>query len=176
MVEPRRRYSLAQINEMALLPYARTMAVIFANASWVPVLAFPHRPFRDLTHLHQSMYGVLAGSDVNSKLQVIDQQPDLVNPPPPEDEVSEFQLFECDLEFHRSLTAEHRTKLASLQAQYMEVFGFNLVFSPAGSSVDDLLGEIGHRLARTQAEELQRAVEEAGKLARSRLDELILPE
>lgn len=173
-VESRQRYTLAQINEMSLLPYARTMAVVFANASWVPVLAYPHRPFRDLPHLFESMVSVLKGSDANSTLQVIDQQPDLVNPPPPEDTVSEFQLFECDLDLHRRLSPEHKTRLELLQKAYQERFGFLLVFAPFGKDVAELIQELESRLGNSPETEIQLAIDEAARLAHHRLLELLI--
>jgi 2-oxo-4-hydroxy-4-carboxy-5-ureidoimidazoline decarboxylase len=173
MVEERARYTLEQINQMTLLPYARTMAVVFANASWVPVLAFPNRPFRTLEHLYESMVQVLKGSDQNSQLQVIEQQPDLINPPPPE-EVPEFQLFHCDQVFHQQLSVEEKHQLEGLQQQYLEKFGFGLVFDPAHKTVPELHQEILQRLERTPEEELQQAIIEASNLAHSRLQELVI--
>ena len=174
MVEERKRYTLEQVNQMTLLPYARTMAVVFANASWVPVLAFPHRPFRSLDHLHESMTQILKGSDENSKLQVIEQQPDLVNPPPPNDEAEEFQLFHCDRNFHERLTPEEKSRLEQVQDAYLERFGFVLVFNPTGKSTEQLLAEVEQRLVHTREQELHHAVNEAASLAYTRLKELLL--
>lgn len=173
MAEERTRYTLDQVNQMSLLPYARTMAVVFANASWVPVLAFPHRPFESLDHLHESMCQVLQGSDENSKLQVIDQQPDLVNPPPPNDEAGEFQLFHCDRVFHEKLTPEEKQQLENLQRQYQEKFGFVVVFDPSDKTILQLVQDIAERSGHSREAELKRAIEEASKLAYTRLKELI---
>lgn len=173
MEEARSQYTLEQINQMTLLPYARVMALVFANASWVPVLAFPQRPFRDLAHLHEAMTYVLRVSDEGSKLQVLQQQPDLVNPPPPEELPPEFNLFRCDRAFAPTLSSEQRETLVKLQEEYDKKFDFPLVFDPSTLTGADLIATAQQRLNHEREEEMSLAIEEAGKLALSRLQELI---
>ncbi len=174
MAENRPRYTLDQINKMTLLPYARTMALVFANASWVPVLAFPHRPFRDLEHLFECMTQVLKGSDESSKLQVIEQQPDLVNPPPDDCDVQEFQLFQCDLIYHKNLAPGEKTQMEVLQKQYHEKFGFALVFDPFQKSASEVIQQVTSRMNHTREEEFKEAIDAAASLAHTRLHELLI--
>ena len=71
-------------------------------------------------------------------------------------------------------TVEEKARMRQLNERYRETFGFPFLFAVKGSTSQQVLAALEDRLPRGREDELAEALQQVYRIARFRLDDLII--
>ena len=160
------------ISDLNSFPRDRFIAAVgwvFEHSSWVAERACERRPFRDLTHLHESMTQEVEHASQQEKLALLRAHPDLGT----RVSMSAASTGEQSGAGLDRLTPEEFQRLQKLNAAYREKFGFPFLYAVKGSTKYDILRALDQRLQSIPELEFQEALQQVYRIALFRLQEAV---
>lgn len=157
---------------MTQAEFVQSFGHVFEETPMVAEQTWADRPFRDFLDLHQKMVAVVTERMTPSeKRALICAHPELgTNQKMADASVREQASSGLD-----QLNAEDYARIRRLNAAYREKFGFPFVVAVKGLTVSDVFAAIETRLESADVvEERVRSLTEICKIARFRLESLIL--
>jgi 2-oxo-4-hydroxy-4-carboxy-5-ureidoimidazoline decarboxylase len=150
--------------------FVATVGHVFEDSPWVAEAAWEERPFASLEELWDAMCDVVRRAGRERQLALIEAHPELGGRALETGELSASSAGEQHtLGLHR-LTAEQRSRLVGLGAEYRRRFGFRcIVCVREHESVESVVEAIERRLGSTPEAEVEANVDEICKIARFRL-------
>jgi OHCU decarboxylase len=164
---------LSQINAFSRDEFIRVFGPVFEHSPWIAEAAWASKPFTDLEQLHGVMTRVMknAGGDLQVKLIVA--HPDLVGRAALAGTLTPESNREQASAGLGQLSAEEIALFQKNNQAYREQFGFPFVICARLNKKEAILKGFEVRLKNSREQEIAAALEEIGKIARLRLEDLL---
>ncbi len=144
---------------------------IFEHSSWVARAAYAARPFVSVAALHATMVSVVANSGVERQLALLRAHPELAK----RGSLTAASTAEQGGMGLDRLADDEAAVFDSANAAYRDRFGFPFIIAVRGQrDRATILEAVKRRLNHTPDEEMAVALSEVAKIARFRLDDLIM--
>lgn len=154
--------------------FVDVFGAVFENASWVAGEAWESRPFSDLRQLHERMCEAVAAAPPEQRLALIVGHPELAGREAAAGELSDASADEQASARLDRLDPATLARLHDLNRRYRERFGFPCVLCVREhGSVENILAAMERRLGGDRETEIATCIDEIGRIARLRLEELI---
>ena len=165
--------TLAELNAAGREGFVEALGWVFEHSPWVAGRAWAHRPFASLAVLHEAMTRAVAEASRDEQLALLRAHPDLgARLGPDGSSASAGEQSGAGLD---RLPPEQRDRLARLNTEYRNRFGFPFLFAVTGSTPQRIIESLESRLPRTYDEELLEALRQVARIARIRLEGLLTP-
>ena len=162
--------TIEELNAADRQRFVEIVGGVFEHSPWVAEGAWPRRPFHDVADLHQAMASVVDASPRERQLALLRAHPDLGSRARMSD-ASAGEQAGAGLD---RLTADEFARLQRLNTEYRRRFEFPFLFAVKGSTKHQILEALEQRLGRDPEEEFAEALRQVARIARFRLDDLIV--
>jgi 2-oxo-4-hydroxy-4-carboxy-5-ureidoimidazoline decarboxylase len=164
------QHLLAQLNEMTAQEFVRIVGPAFEHSPWIAQTVAAQRPFATTDALHAAMCATVRDAAPDQQLALIRAHPDLVGRAVLTAE-SEGEQCAAGLS---DLSAEEVALFDHYNREYKARFDFPFVICARLNKKEAILEAFPRRLQNTAEMECTTALEEIFKIARLRLDALIV--
>ncbi len=168
------RYTLERLNVMPADVFVETLASIFEHSPWVAEAVAGQRPFASISALHAAMSEAVGSADAARQLTLINAHPELAGKAAMRGELTAASADEQSGAGLDQCTAEEFNTLQQLNSAYREKFGFPFIFAVRGYDRREVMTRFTARIACSRVEELRANLQQIDRIARFRLDELIV--
>ena len=167
--------ALEELNTLDREAFVACLGAVYEHSPWVARDAWSVRPFASLDALHAAMQRVVLTAPREAQLCLIRAHPELQGKVAhPEELTAASRSEQAGAGLDRCAPEEH-ARLQSLNRAYRERFGFPFIVAVRGLNVAGVLGRMESRLGNEPERELRTCLEEIGRIARFRLERLVLP-
>jgi 2-oxo-4-hydroxy-4-carboxy-5-ureidoimidazoline decarboxylase len=168
------KHALAEINSLPREEFVRIVGPVFEHSPWIADAAWPARPFANVEHLHAALLKVVSEAGEEKQVRLIRAHPDLVG-------LAAALAGTLTAESNREqaaagLDALSKEEIALFQTNnkaYWDKFGFPFVICARLNKKEAILKGFEARLKNSREEEIKTALEEIGKIAWLRLQDLV---
>ena len=164
------QYSLEDLNEMSQEDFTAVLGGIWEHTSEIAAACWLARPFTKIDALHNSMVEIVEGMSESEQLALIKAHPDLGS----RAKMAEASVQEQSGVGLDRLNLEEYNHLLSLNKSYKDKFGFPFIIAVKNHTVKSILESFAERLNNTKEAEKEAALLEIKKIARFRLEGLII--
>ncbi len=165
--------TLAQLNAAPATEFVTTLAGIFEHSPWVAERAVAGRPFANVAALHEAMCVVVEAAGEAAQLELIRAHPELASRAAMAGDLTDASNREQGGAGLKSLTREQFGQLTQLNRDYGTRFNFPFILAVKGHNPDSIIEALSTRIAHSPAQELRTALEQIGRIARFRLEDLV---
>jgi 2-oxo-4-hydroxy-4-carboxy-5-ureidoimidazoline decarboxylase len=166
-----RAIDLDTLNTLDVDAFTAMLGGIFEHSSWVARAAWAARPFSSVPALHATMVSAVVNSGAERQLTLLQAHPELAQTGP----LTAASLGEQGAMGLDRLTTDEAKTFADLNAAYRSRFGFPFVIAVRGQrDRAAILAALSVRLQHSPEQERAAALAEVAKIARFRLDDLIM--
>jgi 2-oxo-4-hydroxy-4-carboxy-5-ureidoimidazoline decarboxylase len=167
-----RTIDLDTLNTLGVDAFTALFGGIFEHSSWVAHATWAARPFTSVPALHATMVSVVACSGADRQLALLRAHPELAQTGPL---TSASSAEQGGLGLDR-LAADEAAVFDALNAGYRTRFGFPFIIAVRGQRDRAAIrAALSSRLQNSPDQEQTAALAEVAKIARFRLDDLIMP-
>lgn len=167
------RWTLAQLNAMDRDEFTRIVGPVFERSPWIAAEAWSRRPFESFDWLHRSLCDVVRRATKARQVGLIRAHPELAGRATPASSLTAASVREQARAGLGRLNGDETELLQKLNREYRERFGFPFVICARLNKKESILAACTARLQNTRREEQRTALEEIGKIARLRLEDLV---
>jgi len=164
---------LAQLNSLSRDEFVRIVGPVFEHSPWITEATWSKRPFASFEELHRALCKTVADADEEKQLALIDSHPDLVGRLALAGKLTRESTNEQASAGLDKLTAEEIELFQQNNAAYKEKFGFPFVICARLNKKEAILKGFKVRLQNSRAQEIKTALEESGKIAYLRLQDIV---
>jgi 2-oxo-4-hydroxy-4-carboxy-5-ureidoimidazoline decarboxylase len=168
-------YTLPEVNGWDHAAFTRILGPVFEHSPWVAQRTWQKRPFSGLEALHHALCEAVVASTEEEKLALIRAHPDLAGRAAESDGLTAFSAQEQASAGLDKLSAEEIGLLRELNRAYRDKFGFPFIICARLNKKAAILDGFRARLPHARTEEIGRALEEIGKIAYLRLQDIVQP-
>lgn len=165
--------TLSHLNQCGSSQFISLLAGIFEHSPWVAEQSVSRRPFESVDHLHRLMFETVLNSPDEKQLQLIRNHPELAGKEAESGSLTNESTQEQQGAGLDQCSANELAQLRELNQTYRERFGFPIVIAVKGLDRYDILALMQQRIDNNAEQEQQTCIEQIGRIARFRLDELI---
>lgn len=162
-----------ELNAMSQEDFRDTLAGIFEHSPWVPERAWSQRPFADCASLHRVMCDVVVNSDQAEQRVLIRAHPQLAGKAAIRGELTSASAAEQSGAGLDQCSAEEYARISSLNAAYMEKFGFPFILAVRGHTRLSIIDALEDRINNGADAEFSEALSQIEKIALFRLQALL---
>lgn len=166
------RVTAEEINRMSRETFVERFGAVLEHSPWVAEQAWASRPFASAGELHARMMSIVLNAPEEKLLALIRAHPDLATRMGI-GSLTAYSAKEQQGAGLDRLTPEEFETFSSLNAAYMERFGFPFIFAVKGRGKDDILAAMRERVGHSPEDERKEALEQIGRIAAFRLADLI---
>jgi 2-oxo-4-hydroxy-4-carboxy-5-ureidoimidazoline decarboxylase len=168
------RRELEHLNALSRDEFVRAVGPVFEHSPWIAEAAWASRPFASSEELLAALLDVVRNAGEEKQVKLIQAHPDLVGRAALAGTLtSESQREQADAGLDR-LELEEIALFRAHNAAYWEKFGFPFVICARLNKKAAILEGFSRRLNNTQAQEIETALGEIAKIARLRLEDLVV--
>ena len=164
---------MESINELDQAAFVERFGPLFEHSPWVAAHAWHDRPFADADELFEALRSAMYEAPPERQVALIAAHPDLAGKAAVEGTLtsrSEREQASAGLD---RLTPDEYAGFTRMNSQYRERFGFPFIVCVREHTKESILRVAAERLAHTRDEEVRVALEEIGKIAKLRLEEVL---
>ena len=165
--------TLAQLNSLSRDDFVRVVGPVFERSPWIAVATWPRRPFASVEALHRACTETVANGGEKKQLALIRAHPDLAGRAVLAGALTRESTGEQASAGLDQLAAEERELFRKNNAAYQEKFGFPFVICARLNQKEAILNGFRVRLNHSREEEIKTALEEIGKIAYLRLQDIV---
>ena len=163
---------LETLNSLGEDAFVALLGGIFEHSSWVARAAWSARPFASVPALHATMASIVANSGSERQLALLRAHPELARPGP----LTVASTAEQGGMGLDRLEADEAAAFDQLNTAYRTRFGFPFIIAVRGQrDRAAILAALSARVRHAPEQEMTAALAEVAKIARFRLDDLIMP-
>jgi 2-oxo-4-hydroxy-4-carboxy-5-ureidoimidazoline decarboxylase len=163
---------LDTINTLGEDAFVALLGGIFEHSPWVARSAYAGRPFASVPALHATMVSAVTNSGTERQLALLRAHPELARPGP----LTAASSSEQGAMGLHQLAANEAAAFDSLNSAYRARFGFPFIIAVRGQrDRSAILEALSARVEHSPDQEIAAALAEVAKIARFRLDDLIMP-
>jgi 2-oxo-4-hydroxy-4-carboxy-5-ureidoimidazoline decarboxylase len=166
-------YTLASLNSCSADDFVRIIGPVFEHSPWIAEATWPKRPFTDLQALHRALCDTVQRAGEERQLALIRAHPDLVGRAALAGTLTPASTSEQASAGLDRLTSDEIVAFQKFNDAYRDKFGFPLVICARLNKKEAILNALPIRLEHARQEEIKTALEEIGKIAYLRLQEII---
>jgi OHCU decarboxylase len=164
---------IAEVGELDRDAFVERFGGVFEGSPWVARAAYASGPFADVDALYRAMAAVVAAASRERQIALIRAHPDLAGRAAVAGDLTPASTAEQASAGLDRLTPEQLARIESLNAAYRERFGFPFVICAREHDVAGIIGAMERRIAHSPDSEVPIALEEIGRIARLRLEDLV---
>ncbi|MDB6067488.1 MAG: uraD [Pedosphaera sp.] len=165
--------TLAQINALDLEEFVRVVGPVFEHSPWIAEETWVLRPFAGLEKLHQALCRTVTLAGEEKQVGLIQAHPDLVGRAALAGTLTPESNREQASAGLGQLSPEEIGIFQRNNQAYRERFGFPFVICARLNKKEAILEGFETRLRHTREQEVKAALEEIGKIAWWRLQDII---
>jgi 2-oxo-4-hydroxy-4-carboxy-5-ureidoimidazoline decarboxylase len=163
---------LDTLNILDVETFTAMLGSIFEHSPWVARAAWAARPFASVTALHATMVSIVTNSGAERQLVLLRAHPELAQTGPL---TSESSAEQSGIGLDR-MGSDEAAVFGTLNVAYRTRFGFPFIVAVRGQrDRAAILTALSFRLKNPPDQEQAIALAEVAKIARFRLDDLVLP-
>ena len=167
------RIDLDTLNTLGADAFSAVLAGIFEHSAWIARAAWSARPFASVAALHATMVSVVTNSGAERQLALLRAHPELARPGP----LTAASTAEQGGMGLDRLAADEAAAFDRLNTEYRTRFGFPFIIAVRGQrDRAAILAALSARMRHDPEQERVAALAEVAKIARFRLDDLIMPQ
>jgi 2-oxo-4-hydroxy-4-carboxy-5-ureidoimidazoline decarboxylase len=167
-----RTIDLDTLNTLGVDAFTAVLGGIFEHSAWVANAAWAARPFRSVPALHATMISIVANSGAERQLALLRAHPELAQTGPL---TAASSVEQGGMGLDR-LGSDEAAVFDTLNVDYRTRFGFPFIIAVRGQrDRAAILAALSSRLRNSPDREQTTALAEVAKIARFRLDDLIMP-
>jgi 2-oxo-4-hydroxy-4-carboxy-5-ureidoimidazoline decarboxylase len=163
----------AELRAMDREAFVAAFGEVFEHSPWVAEEAWRAGPFDDAGHLREAMVAAVRRAGRERQLALVRTHPDLAGKAAIRGELTDASRREQAGSGLDRLSPEEFARFHELNDAYRRKFGFPFVMAVKRSNKDEILRAFTERLGNTPERELDRALEEIGKIAGYRLADMV---
>jgi 2-oxo-4-hydroxy-4-carboxy-5-ureidoimidazoline decarboxylase len=145
---------------------------VFESSSWVAAKAWHRRPFADLNELHLHMMAAVHAAEPAQQRALLCAHPELGGREARSGTLTEASDSEQASAGLKSLAAEERALIESLNAGYRAKHGFPFIVCARHYTKAGILFELSRRMALDSEREMTEALSQVAAITRLRLNDL----
>jgi 2-oxo-4-hydroxy-4-carboxy-5-ureidoimidazoline decarboxylase len=165
--------TLAQFNLISRDDFVRIVGPVFERSPWIAEATWPKRPFGSLEQLHQALCRTVAIAGEEKQVKLIQAHPDLVGRTALAGTLTPESNQEQASAGLGRLGKEEIALFQKNNQAYREKFGFPFVICARLNKKEAILKGFEVRLKNTRGQEIKAALEEIGKIAWLRLQDIV---
>lgn len=162
-------YTIDQVNSMSAKNYEDTFSAIFEDTTWPIVESIQKRPFTGLVDMYIDIVNVVENSGADKQLELIKSHPQLACKTLRNDNIAAISQSEQSGAGLNECTEEEAKRLATLNKEYNEKFGFPFLLAVKNASKDQIFSSIKTRMNNSKETEFQIALQQEYKIVLFRL-------
>lgn len=167
------RLTLTNLNQLSHQNFIDTLGGIYEHSSWVAELTFAQLPFDSVDTLHQTMMDIVKASDLDKRLALIRNHPELAGKEAAEGTLTADSKKEQSRAGLNHCSADELEQIRGLNKSYLQKFSFPFVIAVSGLNKHQIIAAMQTRLQSDEATEFVTSLNEIDKIAKIRLDALI---
>lgn len=167
------KQTLSNLNQLDSLAFIDLLGGIYEHSSWVAELTFAKTPFDSVDALHQTMMSIVKASDLDMRLALIRNHPELAGKEAAEDRLTADSKKEQSRAGLNQCSTEELEQIRGLNKSYLQKFGFPFVIAVSGLNKHQIITAMQTRLQSNEATEFATSLNEIDKIAKIRLEALI---
>lgn len=166
--------ALDTLNRCPPEEFVAVLAGVFEHSPWVPERVAARRPFGSVGALHAAMAAAVLAADETSQLALIRAHPELAGRAAVRGELTRESTSEQQGAGLSSCTPAQFERLQALNVDYGRRFGFPFILAVKGHTPATVIDALAQRIAHAPEVERHTALEQIARIARFRLEDLVL--
>jgi len=166
-------YPVSALNSLSCENFAAILGPVFEHSPWIAEATWPKRPFADLERLHRALCETVRAADQEKQLALIRAHPDLVGRAALACELTSASTAEQTSAGLDKVAAAEIAAFQKFNRAYRDRFGFPFVICARLNRKEAILKAFPLRLKHSRGQEIQTALEEIGKIAYLRLQDIV---
>lgn len=163
------------LNRLDYSTFMSLVGPVFEHSPWIAAEAWETRPWPSLRELHTALTSVVVHAGPERQLALIRAHPDLVGRAAlagtlTRESTEEQRAAGLDPD---ALLPDEIVQFQSLNAAYMERFGFPFIICAREHGKETILSSLQARVTNESAQEIDTALTEIGKIAWYRLQDIV---
>lgn len=154
--------------------FVAALGGIFEHSPWVAEQVVAHRPFASIEALHAAMCAAVAAAGRERQMALIRAHPQLAGKAAIRGELTESSTNEQRGAGLDQCSPEQFAEITRLNADYDARFGFPFILAVKGHTRDSIIANMRARIGHDRDAEIAEALKQIERIARFRLDALIL--
>jgi len=165
--------TLSQLNSLSRDEFVRIVGSVFEHSPWIAEATWSKRPFASVEELHRALCQTVTDAGEEKQLALIRAHPDLVGRLALAGQLTPESTGEQAGAGLGNLTPEEVALFQQNNAAYKEKFGFPFVICARLNKKEAILNGFKVRLNNSHEQEIKTALDEIGKIAYLRLQDII---
>jgi len=165
--------TLSQLNSLSRDEFIRIVGPVFEHSPWIAEVTWVRRPFGNVEELHRALCGAGRGAGEEKKLALIRAHPDLVGKLALAGQLTKESTGEQASAGLDKLSPQEGELFQTNNAAYKAKFGFPFVVCARLNKKEAILNGFKERLQNSREQEIKTALEEIGKIAYLRLQDIV---
>lgn len=157
------------LNNTSQQEFTDALAEIYEHSSWIPNLAWSHRPFSDVNHLHLTMLNIVKEATVEQKMKLLCAHPQLAGKEAKTGKLTDSSTDEQSSANLNSLSKDEMTEINHLNEKYVKKHGFPFIIAVKNHNKDGIFEQFRKRVNNLVENEFDEAIGQVGQIARFRL-------
>ena len=167
------KQTFSNINQLSRPAFIDLLGGIYEHSPWVAELTFAKHAFDSVAALHQTMIDIVKASDLDKRLALIRNHPELAGKEAAEGTLTTDSKKEQSRAGLNQCSAEELEQIRALNKSYLQKFSFPFVIAVSGLNKHQIIAAMQTRLESDEATEFATSLNEIDKIAKIRLDALI---
>jgi len=167
------KQTLSNLNHLNRQAFTDFLGGIYEHSPWVAELTFAQLPFDSVDALHQTMMAIVKASDLDKRLALIRNHPELAGKEAALGTLTTDSKKEQSRAGLNQCSAEELEQIRDLNKSYLQKFGFPFVIAVSGLNKAQIIAAMQARLQSDGSTEFATSLNEIDKIAKIRLDALI---
>jgi OHCU decarboxylase len=164
---------IVQVGELDRPAFVARFGGVFEASPWVAEQAYAFGPFEDTAELYRAMAALVAKAPRERQLALIRAHPDLAGKAAIAGELTPESTAEQAAAGLDRLSPDQFARITALNAAYRERFDLPFIICAREHDADGIIAAMERRLHNTPEDEIGSSLEEIGRIARLRLDDLV---
>jgi OHCU decarboxylase len=164
---------LTALNSLSSHEFVRIVGPVFEHSPWIAEATWPRRPFARVDALHTALCETVRDADEEKQLALIRAHPDLVGRLALAGQLTKESTGEQASAGLDRLSPEEVELFQTNNAAYKAKFGFPFIICARLNKKEAILNGFKLRLHNSREQEVKTALEEIGKIAYLRLQDII---
>lgn len=165
--------TLFQLNSLSRDEFVRIVGPVFEQSPWIAVAAWAKRPFASVEALHAALCETVRAAGEQRQLALIRSHPDLIGKLALAGQLTKESSNEQASAGLDKLSPEEVELFQTNNAAFKAKFGFPFIICARLNKKEAILKGFKVRLQNSRGQEIQTALEEIGKIAYLRLQDIV---
>jgi 2-oxo-4-hydroxy-4-carboxy-5-ureidoimidazoline decarboxylase len=163
-------FTIEDVNQAEKATFVDILGSVYETSPWVAERTWTEQPFSSIDDLHETMESVVQNAPREERLQLLRAHPDLGE----KTEMTEASQREQASAGLDRLSPDQYEAFQRLNEAYREKFDFPFIIAVKNESPSAIREAMEERVEHSKREEFQTALDEVHKIARFRLEELLM--